>query len=99
VTAPIATQPVTYRVTGVERVTGSGRLVGLANCDVEIGGIVVALQGIQIRRLSDGGLVVAAPLWRHPRSGKWMPGVILPDELSEALADEVIQCAREMGLE
>jgi hypothetical protein len=99
VTDPTETLPVAYRVTSVERVTGSGRLVGLANCDVEIGGIVIALQGIQIRRLSDGGLVVAAPLWRHPRSGKWMPGVILPEELSDALADEVIQCARETGLE
>src|SRR5262249_51583010 len=69
--------PVTYRVLNLERVIGAGRLIGVANCEVDIAGVVIVLQGVQLRRGADGSLSCTAPQWRHPRTGQWLPAVIL----------------------
>ena len=84
---------VTYKVLSVERVSGAGRLVGVAHCEVEIAGVVTVLQGVQVRRGADGSLSCTPPRWRHPRTGQWLPAVILPQELAAALAEEVLEAA------
>ena len=83
------TLPVVYRVLGIERVVGASRLLALALVELEISGVVLRLQGVQVRRLSDG-IGVEAPQFRHARTGKWLPALVLPAELSRALADEVL---------
>jgi hypothetical protein len=41
----VATAPVTYRVTGIERMLGAGKLVGLAIANTEIAGLSLIIQG------------------------------------------------------
>ncbi|MBI0432986.1 hypothetical protein [Roseomonas sp. KE0001] len=89
------TVSVGYEVLGVEPVLGAGRLVALAVVAVEVAGLVVTLQGVQVNRAADGSLSCAAPVFRHPRTGRWLPAVSLPQRLSEAVAAEVLATARE----
>lgn len=84
------TVPVRFTVLGVEPVRGTGRLVGLAVVDVDLAGVVLTLQGVQLVRDPAGRLTCRAPVWRHPVSGRWVPAVVLPPELSEAIAAEVL---------
>jgi hypothetical protein len=84
------TVPVEYRVIGTEPVHGRGRLERLAVVEVEIAGIVIVLQGVQVMRNATGGLECRAPALRHPRTGRWLPAVLLPVELSDAIAAEVL---------
>ena len=143
----VDTVPVAFKVASLEPVRGAGRLIALAVVDVEIAGILVTLQGVQVRRRRnrgktpgehrteagqsgfdgqkmadfcggrsaggrmlhlltrgfapvtrrpDGGLECLAPRWRNPASGQWLPGVVLPAELQEALAGEVLAEAMRM---
>lgn len=84
------TIPVEFTVIGIEPVRDGGRLVGLAIVEVDVAGVVLRLQGIRITRLPGGGLEVGAPTWGHPRTGRWLPGVVLPAELAAAVAAEVL---------
>lgn len=63
------TVPVEYRVIGTESVHGRGRLERLAVVEVEIAGIVLTLQGVQVMRDPAGRLTCRAPTFRHPRDG------------------------------
>lgn len=81
--------PVTYRMLGIELVN-SGRVLALAAVNLEVSGVEVALQGVQIARNTSGGLDVKAPRWRHPRTGQWVPCLLLPPELTAALGAEVL---------
>lgn len=82
------TVPVRFEVKAVERVLDRGALVGLAIVDIDIAGVELTLQGVQIVREA-GGLSIRSPVFRHPRSGRWLPGVLLPPELAEAIRAEV----------
>jgi hypothetical protein len=84
------TTSVTYAVDGTERVAGSGRLIALANVRIEVAGIEIMLQGLQVVRGGDGALTCKAPMWRHPKSGRWLPAVLLPPELQAAVGAEVL---------
>jgi hypothetical protein len=84
------TVDVTYSLRGIERVAGAGRLIGLAILELDVAGVVLTLQGVQVRRRADGGLACEAPTFRCPRTGKSLPAVILPDALSAAIAAEVL---------
>lgn len=84
------TSAVRFEVRGIERVHGAGRLVALAIVAVDIEGVELVLQGVQVMREPDGGWRVRAPVWRHPGSGKWVPAVVLPDELRDAIGAEVM---------
>lgn len=81
---------VSFEVRGVEPVHGSGRLLALAIVVVDVDGIELVLQGVQVVRGSGGLPEVRAPVFRHPASGQWVPAVLLPPELSEAIAKEVL---------
>lgn len=86
----MSTQAVEFSVVKVERVQGRGALVGLAIVDLDVAGVVFTLQGVQVTRAPDGGLACKSPVWRHPAAGTWLPGVLLPPELAEAMAAEVL---------
>ena len=83
---------VEYTLRGVERISGAGRLLALAIVDLDVAGVVLTLQGVRVMQRPDGSRSCEAPVWRHPASGRWLPAVILPPALAQALADEVLSC-------
>jgi stage V sporulation protein G len=83
-----STATVTFVVTGLQRVVGAGRLVALATVEIDLEGVVVQVQGLQVIR-QRGRISTQAPRFRNPQTGAWMPAVILPDELGVAIAQEV----------
>jgi hypothetical protein len=85
-----STATVTFVVTGLERVCGAGRLVALASVELDLEGIVILVQGVQVIR-HRGQITTQAPRFRDPRTGAWTPAVILPDELGMAIAGELHQ--------
>ena len=79
---------VTFTVTGLERIKGCGRVLALAALEIDFDGVVVRLEGFQVLR--QGHRVFAhAPRFRNPKTGVWAPAVVLPDELSSAIAQEL----------
>ena len=87
------TAAVTVTVLGIEAVTGMGACIALAVIEVDVAGVVFTIQGARVMRSPDG-LRCLAPCFRHPRSGEWLPGVVLPPELSEHMAREVLAAVR-----
>lgn len=85
----MSTQAVEFTVLGVERVRDRGPLVGLAVVELDVAGVVVTLQGVQVVR-TPAGLECRSPVFRHPSRGTWLPGVMLPTELAKAMAAEVL---------
>ncbi len=83
------TTSVSFTVVGLERLRDRGRLLAFANVEVEVDGVVVKLQGIGVVRRRDGSLECEAPRFRHP-DGRWLPAVVLPGELTGAIAAEVL---------
>ncbi len=83
-----STATVTFVVTGLQRIVGAGRLVALATVEIDLEGVVVLVQGVQVIR-QRGRISTQAPRFRNPQSGAWMPAVILPDELGGAIAREL----------
>ena len=47
---------VTMTVLGVEQVRNRGPLIGLAIVELDIAGVIITLQGVQLLRLPDGSL-------------------------------------------
>lgn len=87
------TVPVRFEVRQVEPVHGCGKLVGLAVVAMDVAGVELVLQGVQVVWDRHGCLTVRAPVWRHPGSGQWVPAVVLPDELRDAIGQEVLAVA------
>lgn len=83
-----STATVTFVVTRVERLSGAGRLVALATVEIDLEGVVIVVQGVQVIR-HRGRITTQAPRFRNPRTGIWTPAVILPDELGCAIAREL----------
>lgn len=83
------TVPVNLEVIGVEAVRDRGALVGLAIVELDVAGVVMTLQGVQVVQTA-AGIAVRSAVFRHPKSGKWLPGVLLPPELASAIAAEVV---------
>ena len=81
--------PVRFAVLGIERLTGRGRLLGLAIVEVEIAGVILTLQGVQVVRAADGSLEARAPQFRAS-SGEWRSAILLPPEMRDALGAEVL---------
>jgi stage V sporulation protein G len=74
-------------VLSVEKVK-KGRLIGLAVVEFVLDGIPTTMQGVKIVR-QPYGLSCEAPCFRHP-DGRWLPAVVLTDDLAKAIADEVL---------
>ncbi len=81
--------PVAITVVGVEQVRGRGPLIGLAIVELDVAGVVLTLQGVQVLRLPDGSLVCQSPQFRRP-NGSWTSATVLPLELAKALGTEVL---------
>jgi stage V sporulation protein G len=91
------TVPVSYTVTCVERVAGRGGLVALAIVELDIAGVVLTIQGVRIMRRHDA-LAVEAPAFRSPRDGRSIPALLIPPELRDALASEILAAWRGLSL-
>jgi hypothetical protein len=85
-----ATTIVTFTVTEVERVRDAGRLVALAKVELELDGVVLVMQGVRVMRQRDI-ITTQAPRFRDPRTGNWLPALIVPAELGQAIARELHQ--------
>jgi hypothetical protein len=83
-----ATSTVTFTVTDVEPIEGAGRLAALAAIELELDGVALTVQGVRVVR-HNGGLTAEAPRYRNPRTGQWLPALILPEELASAIAREI----------
>jgi len=82
------TTTATLTVHRVDQVHGKSRLLAFAVVEIELDGIPILLQGVQVRCRDGGGLSCDAPCFRGP-DGRWLPAVVLPPDLAQALADEV----------
>ena len=80
---------VTMTVVGVEQTRGRGSLVGLAIVELDVCGVVLTLQGVQVLRLPDGSLTCRSPQFRRS-NGAWTSAVVLPPDLTAALGAEVL---------
>jgi len=87
------TAAVTFTLFGVERARGRGRLLGLASAEVVVEGVAFVVQGIRLVYGDGGSLEVQPPRFRHP-DGRWLPAVVLPEELAGAIAAEVLEAFR-----
>jgi hypothetical protein len=88
-----STATVNFVVTGLERLNGTGRLVALATVEIDLEGVVILVQGIQVVRCGRG-IAAQAPRFRDPRTGAWTAAVILPEELGAAIAVELQEMLR-----
>jgi hypothetical protein len=79
---------VAFTLLGIERLS-AGALIGLAVVEIDIGGIVLLIQGVQIMRGGNGAVEVRAPRFRDA-AGQWRSAIVLPDSLQSALADEIL---------
>jgi len=79
------------------RSVNSRTIYALLDADVEIGGVVVSIVGIQARHLPAGGTSVHLPTFRDT-DGVWRAAVILPEEVREAMSDAVLDFMVEEGV-
>ncbi len=88
------TVPVEVHVAGIQKLVGTGSLLALAMVEVSVpvvgGSFDFRLQGVQVRRTQDNRLLCQAPQFRDPTSGRWLPAVLLPPELRDAIGAEVL---------
>jgi stage V sporulation protein G len=85
-----ATTIVSFTVLGIEPVRGAGRLIALASVEIELDGVILIMQGVRVVRMGDG-ILTEPPKFRDPRTGDWLPALIVPAELGEAIARELNQ--------
>lgn len=85
----VETRAVAFELRGIEMVRGAGKLVALAIVDLDIAGVVMTIQGVQVLREPSGALTCRAPQFRDA-SGVWRSAVLLPDTLRDALGCEVL---------
>lgn len=93
--APSDSVEVSYRVVRVERVD-TGRLFALAAVVITVNGVEMTIQGVRVMRQPTGLLMVEAPKFRRP-GGEWVPAVMLPPELKQAIADEILDQVEKTG--
>ena len=89
---------VVMTVIGVEQVRGRGSLIGLAIVELDVAGVVIRLQGVQVLQSPDGSLTCRSPQFRRA-NGVWTPAAILPPDLAEALGAEVLAHLRSPPLD
>ena len=86
---------VSFRIVSVERVD-TGRLFALATVVITVNDVEMAIQGVRVMRQPTGMLAVEAPRFRRP-GGEWVPAVMLPPELKQAIADEILDQVEKAG--
>ena len=83
------TSRVTVEVTDLTRISGRGKLIGLAQVEILVDGVEIITQGWRLVRRADGFTTVEQPVYRHA-DGDWVPAVVLPVELEEAIAQAIL---------
>lgn len=83
------TVAVQFSVARTIAIAGKGRLAQLATVELVIADVGLVLEGVQVVR-DAGRLIVRMPQFRHPTTGQWHPAVVLPVELEDAIAAEVL---------
>jgi hypothetical protein len=86
-----ATTSVTVRVDPLTRAYGKGRLKFTTCVTLEIGGIELTLQGVQIVEDRHGHLRAQLPQARHPSTGVSYPAIAVPLELHRVIETAVLE--------
>lgn len=84
----VQTLPVTATLLKIQRAE-SGRLLALADVEIEIAGIALRLHGVRVIATGPRQRGVAAPGYRMA-TGRLADAVTLPPELARAVADIVL---------
>lgn len=84
------------------RPVNKGRLIALATVEINIDGIVMTIDGVQVVRLPATAnkqemTGVDVPHYRGA-DGTWRRAVMLPDELDGPLGDAVLERCCELGI-
>jgi hypothetical protein len=82
------TVPVTVTVLQIDRIS-AGKLLALASVEIEIAGVSLEMRGLRVIRTAPGRVGVEPPCYRGA-TGAAVPAVILPEELSAAIANAVL---------
>jgi hypothetical protein len=80
---------ITFEVTNIRPVRKGE---WLADVTLDVDGVPLILNGFRVRQSSATQKSVHVPAYLE--RGRWEPAVVLPDELSKALADEIIAAVR-----
>ena len=83
------TETVSFVVVDIDRVRGRGDLVGMAIVDMTISGVVIRLQGVQVRRTGASDLTISMPTFKSTRDARQRAAFVLPDELAQAIGASV----------
>ncbi|BAE50987.1 hypothetical protein amb2183 [Paramagnetospirillum magneticum AMB-1] len=90
------TTSVTVSAIHITHLMNAGKLRALADVEVVFDGVVMVIQGVQVR--ADGkSTKVSLPKYRAP-DGSWKAAIILPDEIKDAISDTVIAAGLEAGI-
>ena len=71
-------------------------MLALADIEIVIDGVALAIHGIQVRADANG-TEVALPRYRAP-NGEWKTAVTLPEELKGPMGDAVLAAGIEAGV-
>ena len=74
----------------------AGKLRALADVEVVFDGVVMVIQGVQVRADVKGS-EVHLPKFRDS-DGSWRAAIILPDEIKDAISETVIAAGLEAGI-
>ena len=81
---------VTVTTLRIDPTPACGRLLAQAMVEIEVAGCSILLQGVRVIARPDGSKAVEAPTYRG-RDGRWLPAVVLPVEIAEAVSDMVFE--------
>lgn len=80
-----------------------GRVLALATVQIEIEGIVLTIEGVQVHRFRFPGdprdMIGVRPPQYRAADGCWRDAIHMPREVEEALGDVVLAECREAGLQ
>jgi hypothetical protein len=87
---------VSFAITEAERMPPAmAPLLAIVSAEVNLGGVVLLLGGIRVMARRSGQVVARTAFWRHPITGVWAPGVLLPQPLEKALIAAALEAVAE----
>ena len=81
---------VEFEVVEVERFD-HGLIMAVASVLFDVAGVHVLVEGVTMRRAPGREADIAAPTYRHPRTGEWRPALDLPAKVWEAVSIAVAE--------
>ena len=83
--------PVQINVAGVDFCDGCGSLKAVAVVEMSVGGLFSISRCKASKFASKTAVIgVQAPQWRDPKSGQWLPCLLMPPESKTAMSIEVL---------